>query len=492
MEKLKIDIPNITSQRTGRFTAWAAWISLQLVFLVSLFLLPSPIFPIGITLTLFFGLAILFEPFMSLVGVAVITFLIHSQVIGKEFYINLLGVNWYAMDWILLFAVLTWLMRRGGEGQSAKIQSSLTLTLIVFLLYLPVSAYVGIQQGNAFRDSFADLRKFSYYLAFFLVMVFVDRPKHLEQLFWVVVSCGMLGALPEIFESLSASQIDSLTGQQLAFGRITGANEVNYPLLLVGSAAFFPFAQGVGKRIVLILSITISSIAMFLSYTRGSWLAAVAGLVVLFLLLLIFAPRIGRDVGKFVIAMLAIAAVILLLDLGGISPLQVIQSRSALVSSSTIDISSLGRLVEWQNALTAFSRHPILGAGLGHIYTFFAPGIGHVSRIYVHNSYLYVLSKMGLFGLFLFIGLFGTALVAFYRGLKRLGPGTEMGLMLVFGSMLVVLLVKSLTTWHLNTLEGSMFVGVVLGSIARVESWSKHPNVDPAGSMETASFRQEK
>jgi len=415
---------------------------------------------------------------MSLVGVAVMTFLIHSQVIGKEFFINLLGVNWYAMDWLLLFTVLTWVIRHGADQDPARLRSSLTAPLIVFLAYLLVSTYLGIQQGNAFRDCFADLRKFFYYVAFFMVLAFVRKPKHLEQFFWVVVSCGMLGALPEILASLSASQVDSMTGQQLGFGRITGANEVNYPLLLVGSAAFFPFARGVGKRIVLILSIAISSTAMFLSYTRGSWLAAAAGLVVLFLLLLRFAPRIGKDVGKLVVAVLAIAAVILLLDLAGISPLQVIQNRSTLVSSDRIDISSLGRLVEWQTALTAFSRHPILGVGLGYIYKFFVPGIGTVSRIYVHNSYIYVLSKMGLVGLFLFMTLLGTALVVFYRGLKRLQPGTEMGLLLAFGLMLVVLMVKSLTTWHLNTLENSIFVGVILGVIAVVESWTKDQHLN--------------
>ena len=450
-----------------------AWAALQVVFIFVMFLSPTFVMPLGILLTLLFGVAILLEPLMSLVAVAVTTFLIHSQIIGKEYILSILGVNWYAMDWILVFAALSWLIRWSSGVRFAPVRSPIMLPLVLFFLYLPYSAYTGIQQGTAVKFAFADMRLFFYYTSFFLVWAFVRRVRQLEVIFFVTVVCGILGALPEIYASLGTTQIDVLTGQQLEFSRIKGMNEVVYPVTLVGCAAFFPFASGWAKKAVLLLAIAVSVTALYLSYARGSWLAALAGLAFLFVMLLRFAPRLRQNLKKVLFAMSAIGIVTVVLSFAGILPLGVIESRASLVRPGTIDISSLARLAEWQSAINDFSPHPLFGLGLGYIYHFYAPGIGNLTQNYVHNSYVYVLTKMGIAGFVLFIFLFMTALVTFYRGLKRLNPGTEMGLLVSYGCMLVVFMVKSLTTWHLNALENSIFVGVVLGAIALIESWSR-------------------
>jgi hypothetical protein len=79
---------------------------------------------------------------------------------------------------------------------------------------------------------------------------------------------------------------------------------------------------------------------------------------------------------------------------------------------------------------------------------------------------MYVLSKAGVVGLSLFMVVFIRALLVSRKTVKGLVGGPVTGYFLAFCAMLVVLMVKSLTTWHLNSLTTSLFVGMILGIVA--------------------------
>lgn len=456
-------------------TFWV-WIFFQSSAVIAISLADNALIIVCTLATLAIGSSILLNPRLSLLSVSIITFMIHPDVISKEFVVSALGVNWYAMDWILLFSFLSIVLSFFMGGIRRIPKSALALPVVFFLVLLPLSAYVGIQHGNSVRDVFADLRLFFYYVSFFMVLAFVKSQRDLEWIFWGTIVCGIVGAIPEIVGSLAATQVDSLTGQRLPFVRITGWHEVNYPVQLVGSIAMLPFVRLLRARFLLVVSILVSSIALLLSYARGSWLAAGFGLAMLLVSMLRFAPNLRKTLGIVVAAGISAFFIFALLVWMEIVSLEAFSARATLVSSQTIDISSLARVSEWKEAIDVFQKNPILGAGLGYIFHFYAVGIGEVQQIFIHNSYIYVLSKMGLLGFIAFLSIFLTALVMGYQSLKRANWGIGMGLILSFNAMLFVLMVKSLTTWHLNTITSSLFVGVILGAIAVAHSFSTNGN----------------
>jgi O-antigen ligase len=448
---------------------WAG-VGLQLCLIVVLFLFQQPVMVLGVAITLLLGVLILLDPRMIFFSITFITFVFHSDAIGHGYIIHLLGFNWYAMDWILFFAWCSWAIR-WSLGINPPLQRTvITRAVSLFLLVLVACALISLNRGNRIQDVFADMRLFFYYSSYFLCLLFIQDFKDIEVVFWSMIACGIAGSIPEIIGSLSQSQFDVLTGKALFFKRITGYHEVNYPLLLVASIVMFPFVQNLGKKLLLIVSCAVSALALFLSYTRGSWLAAAAGLFITFFFFSRQTVASGKNSFKLLVAIFGVIGLLFALDLLGIFTFTTLAGRIGVVSFRQIDISSLERVTEWQYAWDLFLRHPVFGVGLGFIYRFNAVGIGRLEQIFIHNSYLYVLSKMGIVGFTAFLFLYLSVLRAARQSVKRLTEKSMVGMALAFTSMVFVLLVKSITTWHLNTLTTSLFLGVILGIIGVLHS----------------------
>ncbi len=451
--------------------AFYSFVVVQIGIVALYFFIPDPTIFIGSLLTLLFGFFILVDPRTIFLIIIFITFIFDADVIGKLYVVNILGVNWYSMDWILFFSGLAWLVR-WAYGAGPRLQkTSITIPMIIFMISLPLFALLSIIfQGNKFQDVFADMRLFFYYGSFFLVLLFATDWKDFEMIFWAMIICGTIGAIPQIVQSLSQSSFDSLTGNKLFFRRITGAHEVNYPLQLIASVSMLPFVKSWGKRLLLFLSIIVSLIALYLSYTRGSWLAVVVGGIATLFILLRYSKFRKMYYSKITVTVLLVLLVLFLFEIFGVVNLDSVVNRATLISSKRIDISSLQRLTEWQLAIRVFFDHPLIGGGLGYIYRFHAIGVGELEQIFVHNSYLYVLSKMGIIGFAIFITLYGTIIKRIIKVVSKLSSAQEIGLFLSFASMLLVLLVKALTTWFLNTLTLSLFLGLLIGAIGFLDS----------------------
>jgi O-antigen ligase len=448
----------------------AFWLSaaVQLSIVILLFLVPYPTIFAGGCLTVVLGALILFEPKSVFFVTILITFLFHPDLVGREYIVKILGVNWYAMDWILLFSWISWFVRF-SMGNAPRMQKSfLTIPIFLYLIMLLIFSLISIQQGNALQDIFADLRLFFYYISFWLVMLYARNTRDIENIFWLTIILGMCGAIPEVVRSLLGSGYDSLSGHILFFKRITGPHEINYALMLVASIVIFPYMHTVEKKTILMFCIVISTIALFLSYTRGSWLAAIVGLVSISF---IFVKQI--KITRILAVICLIGTTFLILDVLGIFTLKDVYTRSTLVSADRIDLSSFQRILEWRMAYDIFLAHPLVGAGLGFVYRFYVPMRGALEQTYIHNSFFYVLSKMGSIGFSIMMSVFITALYVGIRTFKRMEHDTEKGLMLAFLSMIIVFLAKSMTSWHLNTLTTSLYLGMILGVIAALNAQMK-------------------
>ena len=419
----------------------------------------------GAFLTCLSGAVILLDARFGIWLIAAVTFAIPAYVVESEFIVPIFGINWYAMDWLLFFTLLS-NMIRWSSGSNIVRRTRLTFPVLAFLVIVILGIFVGIRLGNEMRSVFADARLFLYYGSFFLCVSSFRSFRDFRILLWVILVSSVLGAVPQILWSLSSSMTDLVTGQHYQFGRITGTQEVSYPVVVAASLSILVFSRSIIQRAVVIPILAVSFIALVLSYTRGSWLALIASLAFLAVILLGNDKARSRSVKTILIFTIFISGMLLLLDLYGVVSVGSIFLRLSLLARDRLDISALSRLSEWQEALRAFARHPIFGAGLGYMFHFYAIGIGWNDQTYIHNSYIYVLAKMGVVGAIAFTFLLARTVWIFSQTIRRMDAGPEMGIVLAYGGMFLVFIFKSATTWHLNALFESTFVGVLFASLA--------------------------
>jgi O-antigen ligase len=187
-----------------------------------------------------------------------------------------------------------------------------------------------------------------------------------------------------------------------------GPNGYGQYLLLVVPLALDRFwsAKKTLWRIIAAWAFFVSVLAIFLTFSRGVFLALIAVLVVMF---------IRRPPKLSVLAATAFIAIILLFCL----PAQFTERLSELTklmpgSSRSVvknDVSFRGRMSENISAIQMFLDHPLLGVGLANYnvhYQHYSKHLGLDSRNEersAHSIYLEIMSELGLVGLFWFVAM---------------------------------------------------------------------------------------
>jgi len=195
--------------------------------------------------------------------------------------------------------------------------------------------------------------------------------------------------------------------------------------------------------------------ALFLTKSRGSWLAFAVG--VIFVLWLNY-----RSWKKFLITLSAmiVASLPLIFFTGALKRLLQIFNFSA-TATTTI------RLDLWSKAWYLFSQSPIFGVGFGryndiHIYSFERiRGICGFFALYLdpdfifdnataHNSYLQFLAETGVIGLFLLMSFWIICLIITIRGFLKVKDEFAKRVLLSASSSIIVLFALSLTENYMS------------------------------------------
>ena len=166
---------------------------------------------------------------------------------------------------------------------------------------------------------------------------------------------------------------------------------------------------------VAFVAFMVAAAALIATFYRAFWI----GTLIAIFLLFFFLDRSKRTLALFgLVGSLLLGALGLWIfagNLGG-AIVSVIGSRFLSSGSPLDDISFTNRLVESEAAIAAFLRSPILGHGLGASIEYFSLLSKRTYESwYIHNGYLFLLFKVGIFGTLLFFGFFGNVLV---RGWK--------------------------------------------------------------------------
>ena len=229
----------------------------------------------------------------------------------------------------------------------------------------------------------------------------------------LVLTLAIVNIVQYRASTLLANYLWEIWGGRKAFGSAL------YMALTVGAAGMYAHLESSRERALALLVGAVAIVALGTTFYRGFWIGALISLGVLFLLV----PKSGRT-RLFWVGLLGGGASALLVYLvAGELAESVFRGVAARFTSSgnaMEDISIANRIAETETVLRLVPQSPIVGIGYGaffHHYNIITKTTEVVH--YVHNVYVFLLLKVGVIGLFLFLGYVGSLLVEGFRASRR-------------------------------------------------------------------------
>lgn len=342
-------------------------------------------------------------------------------------------------DLLLAVVLGAWLIRVLVLNRTVlQLPKFFCAAVLLFLALAGVSATGAISGGIYFKDALLELRPLLQYLLVFPLMAEFDV-QTLKKSIWILLGVS-------VFSSLRI-----LTNYALGVGEVLLYGE-GIRVVLLELGAYLPpvilgfvFAMyGVRPRLALGIGL-LNLCALAVTFFRSAYLGLGAGLAFMFL---VGEPLVRRTLVKLAL-MIFLGGVILgiahtVISPKAINPIESVVSRFLSLRAYKDDISSIHRLREWDAASFLISKNPVWGNGLGTRVAFESPQydpeakkLGYLSNeIYVHNSYMWLLVKLGAVGLFSFLLLPLTALYTAVRSLRWMADPSSRAVQLAMSGII--------------------------------------------------------
>jgi len=327
-----------------------------------------------------------------------------------------------------LFTILLfYLLWQGNLLFLNKFKNKTTLFLLSFFVFSALSAFWATNPVWSIRKAvfFATIIPI-----YFLTIYFVSSKEILEKISRIFILSGFLASLFGILQFLSQFFLSlssiynfwAYKASMFLYGQNFGTVIIDNQSWFVNIAgkdyfraiSFFPdphtFALYLGilipfslgyffykskikdkKNIFYLITMLL---ALLFTFSRGAYFGFFAALFfITFILFLRFKIRPSKK-------QIYIGAAILLSGILVVS--NTVFGERFISSFSLTEVSNVGRLGIWKTSFVVFEKNPILGAGLGNLPIFFDPTASVKSPINAHNTYLDILSELGIIGLLLF------------------------------------------------------------------------------------------
>ena len=344
----------------------------------------------------------------------------------------------HLLEYAFIGLAIIVLIRQVASPHRHLVRTSLDVPIFLFLGWVLVSIVTATDPAY----SFAEWRKLlAHVLMFFLLVNFISEEGQVKRIIAAFV-IGVLGmSMYGILEFFLAngSPIEQWSERQIRADSLTSEYHWFSTYLIMGLPIIAVWAFSTTHREwrgVLILTFTVAMFALFLTYTRGAWLAL---LVQAGLLIALKAPRVIKGiVAGLVIVTLTLFIVVSMQDTQKTS--YEAPGSTAPEFETTSTSSLLCRLNIWELAGKDMIRHPIMGWGYGSKTFARKYDAIHVAHCFphlynVHSSYLSVAFGAGLPALCFFIWIFVRVLQIFW--IELFDNSSEFQRMLALGLLLM-------------------------------------------------------
>ena len=345
---------------------------------------------------------------------------------------------------------------------------------LLFLAFAVLGVLTAYAMGSSLKLSLLELRPlFSYLLIFPLVSGARDWQRFGQGLVVMLAAAGVSAAV------VIGQYLNGSGGAATFTGGAVRVQTDAYLMPLVAiiwAPVLIAYARDRRVRLAVATLAAIALGGVYFTFARGAWLALLAAAPLIFVLL----PSRRRQIAiRWLVLLLAVAAAGVFAFNSFSShrvsdPLTAGLKRIESVGSYRNDVSSRYRFAEWSEAVHEIKRHPLFGIGLGNSISFtnpmFSPTNNHYgyafSTFYIHNSYIWVMLKLGLVAALVFFAFIGRVVWTAFSGYRRLTDPRARMVLLASLASLIAILVLSITGPHLNVDNATP---VVAGVIAAVE-----------------------
>jgi O-antigen ligase len=321
------------------------------------------------------------------------------------------------------FGILAWILfavarrerlyeRLGREGDiDTRNDPFLAASLVLALGALP-SVFMSEHLGRALHD----WRSYWLLLVHFLVAAHVSRVRVRRLAYWTLFASASAAC--------AVAFVQRAGGLNLGFIHIGGEHRVGgtlytmtfagilYQLVILNFAVSLNTTLAVRTRLIVAAGTVAQFVALLFTMTRGAWVAVIAGLAAVCLLI--------RNRTVAVVAALLVVGLVAFTFVYGMDEDRAMSVTDLLQNPADRNVST--RLVLWDIAWNMFLEHPVAGVGMGD-YESEARSMldGREVRTAVdsHNAYLQILATRGLVGFLPFVIFWVVLLRELYRTKRR-------------------------------------------------------------------------
>jgi O-antigen ligase len=361
-----------------------------------------------------------------------------------------------------------------------RIQGGADMSMVVFTILLYVSIGTGFIYSGSMIKPINEALYFYSAVFFYFVYKYYFSDAQFRRWFFAALLFVFLFVIIRTYFAYYTAMISVVAEWEFNFVRGAG----NENILLFGAICVLSFLlhlkQATYKYLLSILLVFTLG-AIIATLTRGLWVVTLFSFGLIYLLVQ------GAERKKFITILISTLSLILLA--GAIYwdftlfVFELLSLRFSSIGTGTQDISLLERVLETKAVFDMILTNPIAGYGLGSEYLrhnlLMQNTMGYT--FYIHNGYLAVWFKFGLFGLLTLLAYCGFLFHRGYRMYKHSSTFFDRVVGLVTVVYLTAATVLNITTPVFLSFEG-MFVLILLGSYIS----STNSTIEPVRNDNTA------
>lgn len=376
--------------------------------------------------------------------------------IEVSFY-GLLFTMTFSISFVEIFTIVmmvSWGIKRIIKRDLLSLDSWPVRILFLYFLWAVLSC-INTQYWN---ESFRGILKVGEYSLLFLVVYSeTGQRRFVSRSFYVIAATTAITCINGIFQYFSGYDFirhkTLITDDYLRRISASFVHPNDYGTFLVVVSiillSFLISKSSTIKRKLLLLPVVALSLAnLFLTDSRGSWLAFVGAIMVL-----------GAVKGRKVLGVFVIILLVGIILLPG-----AVQDRMLdLVNFS--EGTSWERVMLWKGTVNMIKVHPVLGFGI-NTYSRNFPDYKppeYPDLRYTHNSYLQMASEIGIVGALLFIGFLILVFIYTLRELRKVPEGERRDLTSGLLAGAVGFSLASVVDTHLHSVVMAVFFSLISG-----------------------------
>jgi O-antigen ligase len=306
---------------------------------------------------------------------------------------NLQEALYYAIIASSVAIIIPWLFISGN----LTLKQGVDKAYLVFFLFLLYAVVLGFFMGGVMKNRIDDIALMFPIFTYFIFRDHLQDDKKIKTVVVILVVMMLLIAVRN-YRNYQQILVEAVMDWQVQKARVA-KNEV---FLMAGAVGFFILQAYQTKWIPRIFYLGMFGFmfgGLILTQSRGYWLAFILSVLVF----LVFTDSRSRYRAILTSSILGSVGVVLAFIFYYDAMMTVLQGlayRFSLTGGGAIDPSLLERVYESQNVFDKIIKNPFAGYGVGVTYSRYSLIAGYWGpSSYVHNGYLAIWFKTGLFGL---------------------------------------------------------------------------------------------